>query len=75
MYVVTPVTSRERAGTRIAQFCLIPTRKVQQEAIMNDLDACCAIGGIPVRDPAWGGFEACVPQEIDPNVSWIDMCP
>ncbi|HRI67848.1 MAG TPA: hypothetical protein PK156_26605, partial [Polyangium sp.] len=42
---------------------------------IKDTDACCAIGGIPVRDPAWGGFEACVPHEIDPNVSRIDMCP
>lgn len=40
-----------------------------------DTPACCAIGGIPVRDPAWGGFEACVPSEIDPMVSWADKCP
>ena len=42
---------------------------------ISDTPACCAIGGIPLRDPAWGGFEACVPSEIHPMVSWVDTCP
>lgn len=42
---------------------------------ISDTPGCCAIGGIPLRDPAWGGFEACVPAEIHPMVSWVDMCP
>lgn len=42
---------------------------------ISDTPACCAIGGIPLRDPAWGGFEACVPSEINPMVSWVDKCP
>jgi hypothetical protein len=42
---------------------------------VSDTPSCCAIGGIPLRDPAWGGFEACVPSEIHPIVSWVDTCP
>jgi hypothetical protein len=42
---------------------------------IEDTPSCCAIGGIPLRDPAWGGFEACVPSEIHPMVSWVDNCP
>lgn len=42
---------------------------------INDTPACGAIGGIPLRDPAWGGFEVCVPSAIDPMVSWVDKCP
>lgn len=42
---------------------------------ISDTPSCCAIGGIPLRDPAWGGFEACVPSEIHPMVSWVDTCP
>lgn len=42
---------------------------------ISDTVTCCAIGGIPLRDPSWGGFEACVPAEIHPMVSWVDTCP
>lgn len=42
---------------------------------IKDTPSCCAIGGIPLLDPAWGGFEACVPAEIDPQVSWVGKCP
>ncbi len=42
---------------------------------IEDAPACCAIGGVPLLDPAWGGFEACVPKEIDPQVPWTAKCP
>ncbi len=42
---------------------------------VEDTPACCAIGGIPLRDPSWGGFEACVPSEINPMGFWVDKCP
>ncbi len=42
---------------------------------ITDTPSCCAIDGIPVRDPAWGGFEACVPSAIDPMTFWVDTCP
>lgn len=41
---------------------------------IKDVDACCAIGGIPLRDPAWGGFQGCVPPELDPMVPWTEKC-
>jgi hypothetical protein len=42
---------------------------------IKDDAACCAIGGIPLHDPGWGGFEGCVPSEIPPMVSWVYDCP
>ena len=42
---------------------------------VKDNASCCAMGGAPLHDPAWGGFEACVPSEISPNVPWVDKCP
>jgi hypothetical protein len=42
---------------------------------IKDDAACCALGGAPLHDPAWGGFEACVPSEIHPMVSWVYDCP
>jgi hypothetical protein len=36
-------------------------------------EPCCAAGGVPSFDPAWGNFIACVPPEMD--VAMPGRCP
>ena len=41
---------------------------------IEGISSCCAIGGAPILDPGWGGYEACVPQEIIPGNRRVASC-